>query len=73
MLTPEAKAAGETALAGFHAYLEHLIADRRVHPGDPERDVLTRLMQSEGEPLSAVELAENCVFLLNAATRPRPT
>ncbi len=23
-------------------------------------------MQSDGEPLSAVELAENCVFLLNA-------
>jgi hypothetical protein len=66
VLTAEAKAAGETALGDFHAYLERLIADRRTHPGDPERDVLTRLMQSEGEPLSAIELAENSVFLLNA-------
>jgi cytochrome P450 len=66
VLSPEAKAAGEDALKGFHEYLSVLIADRRKTPGDPEHDVLTRLIQSEGEPLSAVELAENCVFLLNA-------
>jgi cytochrome P450 len=57
---------GEQALADFHAYLSVLIAERRRKPGDPERDVLTRLIQSEGEPLSEIELAENCVFLLNA-------
>ena len=56
---------GEQALAEFHAYLRALIAQRRAHPGDPERDVLTRLLQS-GEPLSEDELVENCVFLLNA-------
>ncbi len=66
VLSPEAKAAGEDALKGFHEYLAVLIADRRKSPGDPEHDVLTRLIQSDGEPLSAVELAENCVFLLNA-------
>jgi cytochrome P450 len=66
VLSPEAKAAGEGALKGFHEYLSVLIAWRRKSPGDPEHDVLTRLIQSEGEPLSAVELAENCVFLLNA-------
>jgi cytochrome P450 len=66
VLSPEAKAVGESALKGFHDYLSALIADRRKAPGDPEHDVLTRLIQSEGEPLSAVELAENCVFLLNA-------
>jgi len=65
-LSQEAFARGEIALADFHAYLETLIADRRKHPGDPEHDVLTRLLQSEGEPLAAHELAENCVFLLNA-------
>ncbi|MGH6871483.1 MAG: cytochrome P450 [Rhizomicrobium sp.] len=66
VLTDEARKAGETALAGFHAYLAGLIADRRAHPGDPEHDVLTRLMRSQGEPLGEAELAENCVFLLNA-------
>jgi cytochrome P450 len=64
--SPEAFARGEDALAKFHAYLDGLIADRRKQPGDPEHDVLTRLIQSEGEPLAAHELAENCVFLLNA-------
>lgn len=66
MLPPEAKAQGEDALAGFHTYLSRLIADRRLNPGNPEHDVLTRLIQSKGEPLNAIELAENCVFLLNA-------
>jgi cytochrome P450 len=66
VLSPEAFARGEQALAEFHAYLDTLIADRRQHPGDPEHDVLTRLITSEGAPLAAHELAENCVFLLNA-------
>jgi hypothetical protein len=57
---------GEHALQEFHAYLRDLIGDRRKHPCDPAHDVLTRLIQSEGEPLSEVELIENCVFLLNA-------
>ncbi len=56
---------GEKALSEFHAYLRALIAERRAHPGDAERDVLTRLLQS-AEPLSEDELVENCVFLLNA-------
>ncbi|HEY7976936.1 MAG TPA: cytochrome P450 [Rhizomicrobium sp.] len=66
VLSAEAKAQGEAALAGFHAYLSKLIAERRAAPGDAETDVLTRLIQSEGEPLNEMELAENCVFLLNA-------
>jgi cytochrome P450 len=66
VLTADARQRGEQALAEFHAYLSGLIATRRRNPGDPEHDVLTRLMQSEGEPLSEAELAENCVFLLNA-------
>jgi len=66
--TMEALARGETALAGFHAYLGGLIAERRKSPRDPERDVLSRLIlgEPEGEPLSQSELLENCVFLLNA-------
>ncbi len=38
------------------------------HPGDPERDVLTRLIQGEqdGERLSERELLHNIIFILNA-------
>lgn len=57
---------GEQALSEFTAYLGELIAERRRKPGDPEHDVLTRLIQSEGTPLAEHELIENCVFLLNA-------
>lgn len=66
VLSADAFVRGERALAEFHAYLDRLISERRKKPGDPEHDVLTRLLQSEGEPLAAHELAENCVFLLNA-------
>lgn len=61
-------AAGETAVDEFLAYLRILIADRRLKPGNPERDVLTRLIQGEqvGEKLSEVELLHNCIFILNA-------
>jgi cytochrome P450 len=48
--------------------LRELVADRRKRPGDPEHDVLTRLIQGEssGEQLSESELLQNCVFILNA-------
>jgi cytochrome P450 len=61
-------AAGETAVAEFLGYLRILVADRRTKPGNPERDVLTRLIQGEqgGEKLSEVELLQNCIFILNA-------
>jgi hypothetical protein len=50
------------------AYLEGLVARRVQAPGDPETDVLTRLIQGEagGERLLAKELLHNCIFLLNA-------
>ena len=61
-------AAGHAAVADFCAYLRGLVADRRAHPGDPQADVLTRLIQGEvgGEQLSETELLHNCIFLLNA-------
>lgn len=63
----EALQRGGEALAEFLAYLETLVAERRKRPGDPQRDVLTRLIEGEGgERLSEAELLENCVFLLNA-------
>src|SRR6185312_12526812 len=63
VLSDEAFRCGEQALAEFHAYLKELVAERRKHPGDPERDVLTRLLAAD---LTDRELIENCVFLLNA-------
>ena len=59
---------GNRAVTEFIEYLNDLIARRRVHPGNPEVDVLTRLIlgEADGEKLSAKELIHNCIFLLNA-------
>jgi cytochrome P450 len=53
-LTPEQEALGNQSVSDFTAYLRELVRDRRAHPGDPEHDVLTRLIQGEsaGEQLS---------------------
>jgi cytochrome P450 len=65
-------ARGNAAVREFLGYLETLVARRRARPGNPERDVLTRLIQGEdngeenGERLSEKELLHNCIFLLNA-------
>jgi hypothetical protein len=61
-------ATGNAAVREFLAYLRGLVAERRAHPGDPQVDVLTRLIQGEhdGERLSETELLHNCIFLLNA-------
>ena len=67
-LTPEQEALGNQSVIDFLDYLRTLVAERRQNPGNPEQDVLTRLIQGEegGEALSEVELLQNCVFLLNA-------
>jgi cytochrome P450 len=61
-------ACGNRAVTEFLVYLEGLVARRRAKPGNPERDVLTRLIQGEasGERLTEAELLHNCIFLLNA-------
>jgi cytochrome P450 len=68
VISPEVFARGNRAVADFLAYLETLVARRREKPGNPERDVLTRLIQGEanGERLTTKELLHNCIFLLNA-------
>jgi cytochrome P450 len=68
VVTPEAFARGNAAVRDFLLYLEGLIARRRAAPGNPERDVLTRLIlgEADGERLTAKELLHNCIFLLNA-------
>jgi cytochrome P450 len=61
-------ARGNDAIRDFLVYLEVLVERRRAKPGNPERDVLTKLIQGEdnGERLTAKELLHNCIFLLNA-------
>ena len=65
-LTPEQEARGNKAVLDFVAFLTEIVADRRINPGDPQTDVLTRLIQSEEGHLSPVELYQNCIFILNA-------
>ena len=67
-LTPAQAERGNRAVTEFLDYLRTLVARRRLAPGNPDRDVLTRLIVGEpdGERLSEVELLHNCVFLLNA-------
>lgn len=68
VVAPDVFARGNSAVKDFLAYLEILVARRRAKPGNPERDVLTRLIQGEdnGERLTEKELLHNCIFLLNA-------
>lgn len=68
VISTEVFEAGNRAVAEFMDYLNTLITGRRAVPGNPETDVLTRLIQGEadGEKLSSKELLHNCIFLLNA-------
>lgn len=65
-LTPEQEARGNQAVLDFVDFLREIVEDRRTSPGDPETDVLTRLIQSQEGRLSPVELYQNCIFILNA-------
>ncbi|MGH1576719.1 cytochrome P450 [Planktotalea sp.] len=65
-LTPEQEAIGNKAVLDFVEFLKEIVADRRKNPGDPQTDVLTRLIESEEGQLSPVELYQNCIFILNA-------
>src|ERR1700759_324652 len=67
VISPEVAARGNKAVTDFLAYPETLVARRRAKPGNPERDVLTRLIQGEenGERLAEKELIHNCNFTLN--------
>jgi cytochrome P450 len=68
VISADAFARGNKAVGDFLSYLEGLVAQRRARPGNPDRDVLTRLIQGEdnGERLTEKELLHNCIFLLNA-------
>jgi cytochrome P450 len=68
VVTPAASERGNHAVTEFVAYLEGLVEERRKNPGNPEKDVLTKLIQGDvnGEKLTPKELLHNCIFLLNA-------
>jgi cytochrome P450 len=60
-------ARANTAVSAFLDFLRALVAERRRHPGDPDTDVLTRLLEGDAQgTLSEAELLHNCIFLLNA-------
>lgn len=67
-ITPAQFEAGNRAVTEFVDYLKILVAARRKNPGDPDTDVLSRLILGEhdGEQLTETELLQNCIFLLNA-------
>jgi cytochrome P450 len=68
VLTPEQTRIGNEAVREFLSYLKILTDARRRHPGDPDKDVLTRLIngEHEGRKLTETELLQNCIFILNA-------
>jgi cytochrome P450 len=67
VISAEQESRGNAAVEAFKAYLRDLVARRRSKPGNPETDVLTRLMLSDDEGgLTETELLQNCIFILNA-------
>ena len=67
VLSPEQLETGHQAVRDFKAYLTDLIARRKAKPGDPETDVLTRLINGDDTgQLTEIELIQNCIFILNA-------
>jgi cytochrome P450 len=64
-LTEQQLARGNQAVREFVDYLRVLVAERRRRPGDPAKDVLTRLIQGE-DTLDEATLLQNCIFILNA-------
>jgi cytochrome P450 len=73
-LTPSRRRWATTACASSPDYLRDLVADRRRHPGDPEHDVLTRLIQGEGgEQLSETSCCRTACSSSMPATKPPPT
>jgi len=65
-LSTQQEQRGNQAVVDFTAYLDELAKKRTENPGDPNTDVLTRLLFSDKGSLSNSELLHNCIFILNA-------
>ncbi len=74
-LTPQMMDAGNRAVTEFVSFLENLIRERKKHPGDPEADVLTRLIQGEqdGEKLTDTSSTTSASSCSTPGTKPPPT
>ena len=74
VVSKEAFDHGNRAVEDFCAYLATLVARRREKPGNPEHDVLTRLIagEADGERLSERELLRTASSSSTPATRRRP-
>jgi len=57
---------GNNAVLEFKEFLKKITDERRRNPGDPDTDVLTRMIIAEESNLSETELLQNCIFILNA-------
>ncbi len=57
---------GNNAVLEFKEFLKKITDERRQNPGDPDTDVLTRMIIAEESNLSETELLQNCIFILNA-------
>tara|TARA_B110000483_G_scaffold34545_2_gene42134 strand:- start:9758 stop:10972 length:1215 start_codon:yes stop_codon:yes gene_type:complete len=57
---------GNTAVLEFKDFLKDITDERRINPGNPDTDVLTRMLEAEESNLSETELLQNCIFILNA-------
>ncbi len=67
VLSEEQMTYGNRSVVEFVEFLKEIVADRRANPGDPDTDVLTRLIQDDADGgLSDIELYQNCIFILNA-------
>ena len=54
---------GNTAVLEFKAFLKLITDERRRKPGNPDTDVLTRMIMAEESNLSETELLQNCIFI----------
>ena len=67
-LTPEQEALGNRSVTEFTAYLKRLVAERRKHPGDPQHDVLTRLIQGDARQSTSTSISTSAAGKAATAT-----
>ena len=70
VLTPEQTKLGNDSVREFSDYLKGLIEDRRRKPGDPDKDLLTRLIAGEHEGRKLTETELHAELHLHSQCRP---
>jgi len=66
--TPEQLQAAGDAVANFNEYFGKLVDDRSANPGDPDTDLVSRLLvsQIDGVPISREDILVTCMTLMTA-------